>query len=91
MLWGKDEKGQDDVAVFPGTLVERGGSLYFQHNNSDVMLELQEDWPDRIREVPADLSGTLLKCSYQLSLRVGDIGDSKDAFQDTGLRWPGQA
>jgi len=91
VLWGKDEKGQDDVAVFPGTLVERGGSLYFQHNKSDAMHELQEGWPNRIKEVPADLSGTLLKCTYQLSLRIGDIGDSKDAFQDTGLRWPGQA
>ena len=91
VLWGKDEKGEDDVAVFPGKLVEKGGSLHFQHDNSDAMLELHEDWPDRIKVVPADISGTLLKCSYQLSLRVGDIGDSKDAFQQTGLRWPGQA
>ncbi len=71
--------------------MEKGGSLHFKHNNSDALLELQDDWAGRIKEVPADLHGTLLKCAYQLSLRVGDVGNSKDAFQDTGLRWPGQA
>jgi hypothetical protein len=91
VLWGKDKKGQDDVAVYRGTLVERGGSLYFQYNNGEAMLELQEDWPTRVVEVPTDISDILLKCSYQLPLSVGDIGDSKDAFHNTGLRWPGQA
>jgi hypothetical protein len=63
------------------------------------MLELQEDWPSRIKEVPADLSGTLLNCSYQLSLRIGGywelegcISGHRLAVARAGLtnRWSGR-
>ncbi|HDY7993163.1 TPA: hypothetical protein ACGVB5_004862 [Vibrio vulnificus] len=87
LLWSKDEDGEDDVAVFKGSITREGASFFYQ-NESGSKLELTDDWLGRIVPVASDVKDVLLNCDYQLSLTVGQLlPDSKD-FVETGLSWP---
>ena len=87
VLWGKGASGEDDVAVFSGTLVELEGASYLQRDSGKVPLEVE--WLQRIASVPDDLRDTLLGCEYQLSLTVGDVDDEEsESWKRMGLTWP---
>lgn len=59
VLWAEDEKGEEDVAVFSGTLVANGGR-YFLACERGQAPEILDEWLERIRPVPDDLRETLL-------------------------------
>ena len=52
VLWAKDEKGEDDVAVFPGTLMKEGTQYILQRVENETNPMILEEWLPRISEVP---------------------------------------
>jgi len=87
VLWAKDENGDDDVAVFPGTLVKENG-LYFLRRDDGKNPEIRDEWMSRIKEVPKDLKETLSNCDFQLSLTVGCAESEMGSLESVGLKWP---
>ena len=87
VLWAKDEKGEDDVAVFSGMLVQEKNE-YLLKREGGANVELQTEWLHRIRKVPKELRAILLDCEYQLPLSVGDKPNDSEGYEKTGLKWP---
>ncbi len=87
VLWAEDEEGEEDVAIFSGTLVAKGGR-YFLERDREQATEILEEWLERIQPVPDHLLETLLHCDFQLPLSVGKVesGESMESFG--GLEWP---
>lgn len=87
LLWGEDENGEDDVAIFAGVLISKDGEYFLQRDDGNKP-EIREEWLDRIKPVSSDLKETLLQCDFQLSLSVGSI-ESNEGFESfAGLKWP---
>ena len=89
VLWAKDKDGEDDVVVFPGTLIHKNGNYYFKREQDGKAPKLHNEWIPRIKEVPEELKETLCNCDYQLSLTVEDINENEPGFESFGLKWPG--
>jgi len=87
VLWAEDEQGEEDVAVFSGTLVKKGG-LYFLERRTGQSPEIREEWLDRIMPVESELKEILMGCDYQLSLSVGKAKDGQVLENFGGLKWP---
>jgi len=87
VLWAKDENGEDDVAVFPGTLKVKDG-VYFLVRQSGAGPEIRAEWFWRILEVSDDIRDTACNCGFILSWSVGDANDSHADFDSFGLQWP---
>ena len=88
LLLGKDANGQEDWAVFAGTIGERDGRLVL--NRRVGVVELRDKWIERIR-VPSDETRAILSgADYVVQLTVGSLpGDVSSAdLETTGLRWP---
>lgn len=88
LLQGEDEQGQDDWAVFTGTVREDGGRLFLDREQG--ALDLQKDWIERVQPVEPEVSEVLLGADYVLSLSVGTLPDdvSAEGLEPTGLKWP---
>jgi hypothetical protein len=87
VLWAKDENGDDDVAVFPGTLIQEK-DLYFLQRGDEARPEIRAEWLSRIKKVPDDLKETLSNCEFQLSLTVGNTENETATLEAFGLKWP---
>ncbi len=85
VLWMKDNDGEDDVAIFPGTLVQENTSLVLKCHDENHP-EIREEWLSGITKVPDDLKETLFGCSFQLSLTVRDREVESDPLVAFGLR-----
>jgi hypothetical protein len=89
VLWSKSADGADDVAVYPGVLIQSDGRHYLERLGVGPHPELLSEWLPRISEVPADLRETLSNCDFQLSLTVGDLSNEEaEGLQHFGLKWP---
>ena len=87
LLWGEDENGEEDVAVFSGVLISQDGS-YFLKGDDGNNPEIREEWLERIQPVNSELKEMLLDCDYQLSLSVGNIENGNGLESFGGLKWP---
>jgi len=87
ILWGKDKNGEDDVAVFPGTLIQVN-DLYYLQRSDETNPEIRPEWFPRIERVPEDLKETLLECEFQLSLTTGESENISEILESFGLKWP---
>ena len=90
VVWGKDDQGEDDVAVFTGIMKVENGELYFHRDNEEVHFEMPFDDLDRIKPVPSDLKDTMLNCEYFVNLTIVPYPENEnpDDFKITGLKWP---
>ena len=88
VLWAKDENGEDDVAVFSGTLINVDGVYYLERESNNKNTEIKEEWLQRINSVPEELKETLMGCEYQLSLSVGSSEEISEPLENFGLSWP---
>ena len=93
LLWGKDEDGEDDVALFCGTFRKHNSTFYIDRGTNNEKIEVREEWLERIQKVPDDLRETLEGASYQLSLSIGNLEEGEDvsSYLDTGMKWPDDA
>lgn len=89
LLWAKDDAGEDDVAVYSGTLIQSGLLYYLDREGDGTNPEIRQEWLPKIEAVPESLKETLLGCDYQLSLSVGDAEEYKGELENFGLKWPG--
>ncbi|MBQ0797088.1 hypothetical protein [Zhongshania sp.] len=87
VLWAEDEQGEEDVAVFSGTLIKEG-NLYFLQRRSGQGPEIREEWLERIKPVDDELKETLMGCEFQLSLSVGKAISGQVLESFGGLKWP---
>lgn len=88
VLWAKDENGEDDVAVFSGTLILSEGNYYLQREGDGPKPEIRTEWLERIKATPDDVKETLLGCDYQLTLTIGSAEGTPDSLESFGLKWP---
>lgn len=88
VLWGEDENGEDDVAVFSGVLIFEEGT-YFLRRKDCSSVEIIPEWLERIRPVPESMKEILLNCEYQLPLSIASIDKADDSLAKYGnLKWP---
>ena len=87
ILWSETPDGEDEAAVFAGTLMLEN-ECYSLLRNDGALVQLQSEWIDRIKVVDPELSETLLDCEYCISLMVGDAADDDGPFEEFGLKWP---
>ena len=89
VLFGQDEEGNDDVAVFTGTARLNESVVTFERPDIEP-LELKDDWIDRIKPVSSDMKETLLDADYMVPLSIGKLSQEDDwsGFVETGLKWP---
>ena len=87
ILWSETAEGEDDVAVFGGTLMLED-HRYSLVRKDGAHVELRPEWLDRIKVVDPELSETLLECEYWISLTVGDADDNDGPYEEFGLKWP---
>ena len=88
VLWATDDTGQDDVAVFSGTLIQVDDNYYLERESNNKNPALKEEWLQRISSVPEDLKETLMGCEFQLSLSVGALEEISGPLENFGLSWP---
>jgi hypothetical protein len=88
LLWSKNELGENDVAIYSGTLIEIGGKHFLRRRSGGSDVPFLEEWLDRILEVPVDVKDTLRSCEYRLSLSVGEIDEPGPEYVALGLKWP---
>jgi hypothetical protein len=87
ILWGQDEYGKDEVAIFSGILIEKNEIYFLEREDKRNPIILQE-WLSRIQKIPEDLKEMLMGCEYQLTLSVGDIDETPELYESFGLKWP---
>ena len=88
VLWAKDESGEDDVAVFSGTLVNIDENYFLERDSNNKNPEIKKEWLQRINSVPEELKENLMGCEYQLSLSVGSSEEISEPLENFGLSWP---
>ena len=88
LLMAKTAKGEDDWAVFTGTICIKSGKVFVDRGTQGKPFEVREEWFDRIKAVASDMRELLLGADVYLPLSVGDKPDSESSFEDTGLHWP---
>jgi len=88
VLWGEDENGEDDVAMFSGVLVSEEGRYYLRMSNGKAP-EIYSEWLDRIKPTPDKMKEFFLECEYHLVLSVGNVEEAgSDMKSFGGLKWP---
>lgn len=89
LLIGTTVDGEDEGAVFSGTLKQNESGLYLDRGESPPF-EIDPEWIERIKPVGPDIKDILLNAEYYLSLSVGQIpeGESTESYVATGLKWP---
>ena len=87
ILWSENSEGEDDVAVFGGTLMLKDEQFLLVRNDG-AHIQLRPEWIDRIKTVDSELRETLLQCEYCISLTLGDAEGDDGPFEDFGLKWP---
>lgn len=86
ILWRKKDDGEDDLAVFKGTLSQQDG-IYYLDREEGYDRALKKDWLGRIDTVPEELKEVLLNCDYQLSLKLDELADA-GGLESFGFSWP---
>lgn len=90
LLWVEGDDGEDDVALFSGTLRYKDGVLNMARADGRVIRMLPE-WYEGIRPVSdPEIAAIVGGADYVLSLSVGNLPDSAnpDSLEGLGLRWP---
>ena len=88
VLWGEDENGEDDVAIFSGVLVSEKGRYYLRMSNGKSP-EIYSEWLDRIEPTSDKVKELLFECEFHLTLSVGNVEKADSALQSFGgLKWP---
>jgi hypothetical protein len=90
IAWAKDEKGEDDVAVFTGTGRWIGDQLSLDRGVNETAVAIPNEWLDRLQIVTPDLKKTLLDSDYSISISVGNLtnADRPSELDSLGLKWP---
>lgn len=86
LLMGKTTTGDDDWAVFPGSLVIEHDTVFLDRGARVPRFEIRDEWLTRIRLVATE-EATLFKTKYVLPLTAGIVDDDDDGVP-TGLKWP---
>jgi len=88
MLWREQDDGEDDLAVFKGTLTFEDGCYHLDREEGCDRV-LQPEWLARIDVVPPELKTVLLDCDYQLSLKLAEL-ELAGGLEGFGFSWPEQ-
>ena len=93
LLMGKTQGGEEDWAVFGGTVRLEAGLPYLDRGLENPRVEIREEWLERIKPVSPDLAETLLGAAFYLPLSVGNLdGEGNEAgLVPFGLKWPDPA
>ena len=75
IAWGKDDKGQDDVAIVTGILTTSDDAFFLHRGSENLPFRIQGQWLDRIGEVQPENKDLLQGADFQLSLSVGNLAD----------------
>lgn len=86
---GETSTGEDDWAVFSGTLKKNASGLFLDRGLKPPF-EISPEWIERIQPTGPDVKKILLNAEHYLSLSVGPIpeGESIDSYISAGLKWP---
>ena len=89
VMWAKDARGQDDVAVFCGTAYWKVNKLIVKFNNNSTF-EIFSKWFSKIKKADGDIRDILFGADYLLTLSVGKISENAKSsdFKKTRLKWP---
>jgi hypothetical protein len=90
LLMGETAEGEDDWAVFSGTLKQNPSGLFLDRGTKPPF-EIRAEWIERINPVGSDVKDILLGAEHYLPLSVGLIpeGESTESYVCTRLKWPG--
>lgn len=90
LLMGKAENGEEDWAVFPGTVRRRGDAHYLDRGADRNRFVIRQEWLSQIKSVADDLRDVLQDCELYLPLSFGSLPAECDSaeFELTGLQWP---
>lgn len=88
LLMAQTRSGDDDWAVFSGTVGLDDGALYLDRGAGKTRVDIRAEWLERIRPVSEEVSAILNRAEYYLPLRVGALPADEDGFVTTGLQWP---
>ena len=85
-----DEKGQEDVAVFTGTIRLSGERLFFDRGPDSKQFEIPSHWIGRFDPVVPEVKDILMGADYSISVSVGNLQHGTDltGFESMGLKWP---
>ena len=87
LLWAQTDQGEDDVALFHGTLVSENEKYIFKRSEPPHPT-IQDNWLHRIQPVSPELAEVLGEAEFTLSLTVGSCEESDLDFSNFGLKWP---
>ena len=89
LLMGKALTGEDDWAVFTGTIHSDDCGLFLERE-AKPRFEIRAEWLDRIEPVDPSLKDLLMGAAYYLPLTIGPLaeGESAENYITTGLKWP---
>jgi hypothetical protein len=92
LLLSVTESGEDNWAVFSGTVRLHCGKVIFDRGSDSPEFELRREWLDRITPTDDETRPLLLDAPYYLPLQVDDLAEDADlsGLRSTGLRWPEQ-
>ena len=87
---GETDDGDDDWAVFPGTVRREGDSEFLDRGPERARFEIRKEWLSRIQTVDDGLREVLGNCELYLPLSVANLPPDRDSddFELTGLKWP---
>ncbi len=90
IAWAKDEKGEEDVAVFTGVASWNGKQLTLLRHPEQDSFVIPNDWLSRLKEMTPDLRDILLDADFSISVSVGLLPDNADLsqYENLPLRWP---
>jgi hypothetical protein len=88
---GTSAKGEEETAVFTGTVRRVGQNLVFDRGQG-AQFSIPYTWYERIKVVAPSVKEILLGAEFCISLSVGNIAEDDDlsTFESMGLKWPNQ-
>ena len=90
LLMAKNDKGEDDWAVFIGTVEVDGSAVWLNRGSDKKRVEIRTEWLERIKPVEEGNRETFLGADIYIPLTVGKIPEDSGSLEleDTGLDWP---
>ncbi len=89
LLVGETDDGEEDWAVFTGTIKSKNGELFLDRGPDKDNFDIRDEWLSRIYPVKEEVREILENCKFFLPLSVGTVSDDDALDMDaTGLKWP---
>lgn len=90
IVWGEDDNGEDDVAVFTGIARWTGEHLYLDREDNPKPFQIPDELLERIEITPEEIKDIVLDAEYYFNATISPLPDNEDEsdYMQTGLKWP---